>query len=275
MTALTAGRKTDHSPSALDELSQYLVANSQTIYDGALVGLNAAGLLVPAAAGTAMRIVGRARLESAPSVASGTGGTTYVRVEHGAFWWANGDSIATPTDLLKPAYAQDDQTVTKAVGDGDRPLAGIILAVDATFGVLVQTHPAITALPAGVQRLSLSMTEADLTDADGSQALSIGTIPAGATVLGVAIKGVTAFSGGVASDLTIDVGDATDVDALVDGANAFGAAVINGNASAPAGAYPNKYYATATELFATFICGSDDVADLTAGAATIEVLYIL
>lgn len=64
------------------------------------------------------------------------------------------------------------------------------------------------------------------------------------------------------------------MDALIDGADLFAAAVDGGPATIPQGIRPNKSMG-AVQLIATFRCGSDDVADATAGAITIDVLYIV
>lgn len=121
----------------------------------------------------------------------------------------------------------------------------------------------------------LVMTQADLTDADGSQALNIGAVlPANARILGVEIHSVTPFSGGSVGDFTVDIGTADDVDALIDGADLFSAAVDGQAATRPLGIAPNKLFATAgKQLIATFICGSDDVKDATAGGCTIDVIF--
>jgi hypothetical protein len=63
-----------------------------------------------------------------------------------------------------------------------------------------------------------------------------------------------------------------DVDALVDGANL--AVAVDGNASTrPLGIAPNKYFASATQLLATFLSGSGNLADASAGECTIEVYF--
>ena len=64
--------------------------------------------------------------------------TVTVRLDteaQGLEWLENGDSIAA-TDVGKPAYSQDDQTVFKAATLGC--MIGRILAYSSTLGVLVQ-----------------------------------------------------------------------------------------------------------------------------------------
>lgn len=109
--------------------------------------------------------------------------------------------------------------------------------------------------------------------AAATQTVNIGAaMPAGAWVVAVDLTDFTAFSGGTVGDFTLDIGTSDDVDALVDGANLFAAAVDGGPSSIPLGVRPNKYFATSKQLTAKFMCGSDNVANATAGAITIRVL---
>lgn len=123
-----------------------------------------------------------------------------------------------------------------------------------------------------VRKASLAIGHADLTDADGSQTLTIATLPAGAQVLGVNVKLATPFTGGGAGSVTLDVGSSGDADALVDGANVFAAAVDGQASTRPLGIAPNKQFAAATAVQAT-VAADVNVADLTAGAMTVEVIY--
>lgn len=126
-----------------------------------------------------------------------------------------------------------------------------------------------------LQKRQLVMTQADLTDADGSQALNIGAVlPANSRILGVSIHSATAFSGGSVADFTVDIGTSGDPDAIVDGADLFAAVVDGQAATCPAGIAPNKLFVAAgAQLIATFACASDDVKDATAGGCTIDVLF--
>lgn len=127
------------------------------------------------------------------------------------------------------------------------------------------------ALP--VSKKTLTADHTTITTAGASQAINIGTaLPANARIVGVDLHTYTAFSGGTVGDFTVDIGTAGDVDALIDGADLFAAAVDGGPATIPKGIRPNKSL-SAAQLIATFMCGSDDVADATAGAITIDVLY--
>jgi hypothetical protein len=127
-----------------------------------------------------------------------------------------------------------------------------------------------------VLKKTVTSTHASLVAAAATETVNFGTaLPANSRIVGVDMHTLTAFSGGTVGDFTVDVGMAGDVDALVDGADLFTAAVDGGPATMPAGVRPNKTFAAGGQLIATFRCGSDDVADATAGAVTIDVLYTI
>mgnify|MGYP001069743208 CR=1 FL=1 len=120
--------------------------------------------------------------------------------------------------------------------------------------------------------IELEVGHADLTAAATTQTLNVGSLPANAQVRGVDIRVAAAFSGGSVSALSVDIGDAGDADAIVDGANVF-AATDGQAASLPAGIAPNKRFDAATTITALFTATDDNLVDLTAGACTIRVLY--
>lgn len=111
----------------------YDVAASTKIVAGTLVGINASGNAVIGAATGMKFIAGRA--ESTQDNTSGAAGDLKIDVVPGIFWWANGDSI-TKSSIGDLAFVSDNHTVTKAQS-GAQGVAGIIIAVDATFGVAV------------------------------------------------------------------------------------------------------------------------------------------
>jgi hypothetical protein len=61
---------------------------------------------------------------------------------------------------------------------------------------------------------SIRITHADLTDTDTAETINL-AVKAGTQVRNVAFKLHTAFDGGSTSNLTLQVGDSTDVDAFV------------------------------------------------------------
>jgi hypothetical protein len=125
MTALSA---------SVDRLERYMPddvrgahygTNATQFYKGGLVGIDIdTGLLVKmAAAGTNVICVGICEDEKLTADA-----TTFIRYRSGCFKVANGDSIAM-TDVGKPAFAVDDNTVNTANASDD-PQCGYIYAVD-------------------------------------------------------------------------------------------------------------------------------------------------
>ena len=124
-----------------------------------------------------------------------------------------------------------------------------------------------------VRRIYKTITFEELTEADASQTITIGTpsMSRAAMVLGVAIELATVFTDGSSGTFTCDVGVADDIDKLVDGAN-LSSAVDNVPASAPAGIAPNAIIAAGDTIRVT-VDGSVNVDTATAGSATITVLF--
>lgn len=114
-----------------------------TVYQGgAAVVDTATGFVTKAQAGTTYRTIGRF---AETKTNAGAAGSVKVNVrlakEVMVEWFANGtdaDAIAA-TDLLKPCYWLDDQTVS-IVSTG-HSLAGLVYGVDATKGVAVLLLP--------------------------------------------------------------------------------------------------------------------------------------
>ncbi len=164
-------------------------------------------------------------------------------------------AVLRVTGVATAAYGQVDLADTDAV-TGVLPGANVALAVAGVSQGAV-TGAQATAIDAGMTaaKKTVTMTHASLVAAAATETVNIGTaLPANARIVGVDFHTYTAFSGGTISDFTVDVGTAGDVDALIDG--------------------PNKLMG-AVQLIATVRCGSDDVADATAGAITVDVTYIV
>jgi hypothetical protein len=142
MAALTADRNT---PRLGDDIHPYdhPVKGSTLIYAGALVCLNASKLLVPGAAATTLKAVGRARKRYDNS--AGADSAIIAAVDSGVFRYNNssaGDAIAQ-ADVGNDCYVVDDQTVAKTDGTGTRSVAGKVVAVDSQ-GVWVFFQKALT-----------------------------------------------------------------------------------------------------------------------------------
>ena len=108
-----------------ERLYELQMAASTTIHQGALVALNASGLLVPMSTATGLKAVGRAE----ESKVSGASGVTRCKVSTGVFNWEN-DAGDLVTAAAKGAvcYATDDQTVSiTATG---KSVAGVVVDID-------------------------------------------------------------------------------------------------------------------------------------------------
>jgi len=124
MTALATDRKTLEKRAEI--LGRYFpVAASTVIYEGALVAVDTAGRLVPAAATAGLRVVGRAE-DAAPS---GSADASKCRVSKGIFGYGNlASHLVTVAMVGAVCYVEDDQTVScdNSVGI----VAGIVVDVD-------------------------------------------------------------------------------------------------------------------------------------------------
>ena len=124
------------------------VAASTVIYQGSLVGINAAGDLVPASASNVLRIVGMSKEHVDNS--DGVAGALRCEVDVAVARWDNssaGDAITIANGLGRPVYAVDDDQVALTDNGGTRPVAGICVDVDAD-GVWVKSAPEVVATAA-------------------------------------------------------------------------------------------------------------------------------
>ena len=124
---LTAPRRTQKL--ATSDYGRSIAADT-TIYQGAMVALDAAGNALPAGAvGTSSNAVGVAK-ETA-SNAGGAAGDKKVTTERGAFLFDNlaGDPVTAPM-VDQACYVVDDHTVAATAGAGARRVAGKVFAVE-------------------------------------------------------------------------------------------------------------------------------------------------
>lgn len=140
MTALSAERSTQRDGvDAVVKQLYYPVAASTKIYAGGLVSRNASGYMVPASSALTQAVIGVA-METVDNT-SGSNGTKSIRIERGAFWFANSASTdaITVADITNSCFVVDDNVVAKTAGSGGtRQAAGRILDVSSTLGVLVE-----------------------------------------------------------------------------------------------------------------------------------------
>lgn len=288
--ALTANRATECAGQMPSRGTYPIKANVQ-IFKGAKVALDSSGRAMPAgpASDGCVQIVGKASASydnRTGSTLGGAAGAVDVEVEFGVFGWANSGTaaIASTTVPGTVVYAEDDQTTSLTSQTATLIAEGIFTELrDGVAYVWMGPHVATVAessvlADAGmtVSKRTVTVGHADLTDADTSQDINIGAaLPDNARIVGVDMRSLTAFSGGTVSALAVDVGSSGDIDALIDGADVFSAAVDGGPATMPKGIRPNKTFASATQLVARFVSTTDNLVNLTAGSVTIDVLYVV
>ncbi len=181
--------------------------------------------------------------------------------------WAAAATIPTGTMIVVDAGTLGANTLQMVTNVGDVTVATTTPAFDSFYP---------TTNGGTIQKRTLTATHATITTAGPSQVIAIGsTLPANSRIVGVSIHTVTVFSGGTVGDFTVDIGTTGDADAIVDGADLFAAAVDGMAATMPPGIAVHKtFVAAGAQLNATFACGTDDVADATAGSCVIDVFFV-
>lgn len=140
MGALTNARDTTEIMNGGKQLVLPVKAKT-TIYQGALVALDADGYAVSGKKAEGLTAAGRAE-ETVEN--TGGDGEAVIRVLRGVFIYANTSTAAnkvTAAHVLKPCYIQDDQTVT-ALATG-ASVAGLVVRVDEN-GVAVDIGSGLT-----------------------------------------------------------------------------------------------------------------------------------
>lgn len=141
MTALAIDRNTPQMGvhSAIDAI--YCPLAVVKAFKGSLVGINSAGYLEPAAAGSnkQLKIIGCFDSDTTDNT-GGNAGDKSGNVKRGVFKFANSATTdaLTVADLGRICYAADDQTVARTPALGARPAAGRVRQVDSD-GVWVDT----------------------------------------------------------------------------------------------------------------------------------------
>ncbi len=127
MSALTAERLTNEIANGARSLVLPVKGNT-TIYQGAIVAIDANGYAIPGKKATGLKAAGRAE---ETVVNPGADGELTVRVTRGIFVFENTATAAnklTAADVLGPCYMEDDQTVTKLATGAS--IAGTVIRVD-------------------------------------------------------------------------------------------------------------------------------------------------
>ncbi len=144
MAALTMERDTPEIMNG-GRLLSLPVKGGVTIYQGAIVALDADGYAVPGIKEAGLTAVGRAE-ETVSN--PGADGAETVKALRGVFVYANSATAAdkvTAKHLLQPCYIEDDQTVTTAAAGAS--VAGLVLRADEN-GVAVQLGTPVPATAA-------------------------------------------------------------------------------------------------------------------------------
>jgi hypothetical protein len=140
MTAISTvtGRDTKRAGNSPVLLKQRVELGTDIVYAGGMVGRLSTGLCTAATATAGLRVIGVA-METVDNSAGDSG--VFCDIERGAFWLANsadGDAILDD-HIGEVCYAADDATVSCLPGTaGIYPIAGRVMAVSSTYGVLVE-----------------------------------------------------------------------------------------------------------------------------------------
>lgn len=127
MAALTTERSTNEIANGAHSLALPVKA-STTIYQGAIVAIDASGYAIPGKKATGLKAAGRAE---ETVVNTGADGAVTIRVTRGVFIYNNTATAAnkiTEANVLSPCYIEDDQTVTKLATGAS--IAGTVIRVD-------------------------------------------------------------------------------------------------------------------------------------------------
>lgn len=131
MAALTEER---NSPESVGAYVRLTVKDEEVIYAGALVAIDANGEAVNAGDTASTKVIGRAE----QTVDNSDDGET-ITARRGCFWFDNDGNI-TAANIGDNATVVDNQTVSLASETTNDIVAGKILAVDASLGVLIDTR---------------------------------------------------------------------------------------------------------------------------------------
>jgi len=273
MTALNANRDTPrHSVDVDPALISMPVAATTHIYSGSLVCDNGSGYATPGAVSTALLAVGRAEEEVDNN--PGSAGDKNVTVRRGCFKYGNSSSSdeITIADRFSTCYIVDDQTVAKTDGSGTRSRAGIVIDV-ASDGVWVLIGSEVVLNITDVEnkalhRLSLNITDADLTDTDTSQAFDFASaLPTNALIQGITLVVTEAFSDGSTGTFTATLGDGTTADQYASALD------IDATAGTVAG---SAVWQPASGVTPTLtVTGSVNLNTASAGDATVHIWYAI
>jgi hypothetical protein len=197
---------------------------------------------------------------------------------------AAGGILWPATDPVVAAIAALAVNGLKLRGQGSSPKLSNQLLAGALYSLLGGSNgpalgPAAANGAAGVvQKASLVLGFAQCTAAALTQTFDVGAVlPADSRIIAAEMRIATDFSGGSVASATLSVGITGRTTDIFDAVNVFtGATLLNVPSTAPTvgGVDPFAYYASASQLIATLTTTTADVNALTAGALTVDVLYV-
>lgn len=220
-----------------------------------------------------------------PARVSWDGSTAAVRLlageRRGPFTYDGGDKPTgfyvygeggTPTVHVEAASAR------RSLDGGSEPTL-TVSAATITYGSS-DVNTTLNSLVAGgsLLRRSFTVGHADLTDADGSETEvdAAGALPANAVLMGYRKRVATAFSGGGAGSVTVDVGfdGVGNSDVLDDGQTVF-TGVAAETYGAGANAAPTVRRSIGGLIPQAIFNADVNTADLTAGSVTFDIYYMV
>ncbi len=156
------------------------------------------------------------------------------------------------------------------MGHQDKREAQLQADLDTAEASLVVAEADIVTLEGQRVRIAtLAVGFADLTDSDGAQTIAFGgALPAGAVVVGVGIDVTVGFTDGAGGVFTADLGDGTNIDSMLDGADI---ALVT-EVAIPQGISPTGLVGAVTPAITVLADVNVDTA--TAGAMSVQILYV-
>ena len=134
MTASADNRVIHQVAAGVVSETQMPIYLSTTLLEGCMVS-SSSGYAVSTTSSSGA-VMGVAKAKAVET--SGASGGANVNLLCGAFWMNNGSNAVAQAHVGGPCYVEDNQTVGTSNGGS---VAGCVLAVDATMGVLVGIHP--------------------------------------------------------------------------------------------------------------------------------------
>lgn len=209
MTALAKDRDTPRIAAPADELTEP-VAASEIIYRGAMASYNTSGDVVAAGIAAAKRFAGVAKKHADNS--AGSAGDISALVSTTGIYEFAGSGFDADTDLGKPVFALDDQTVSLDPSDGE--FVGNVAYVKSATEIGVRIRPATNS---GGTILAVPFAYMGTVGTAGVKAFEDLELPRDAIVRDVFVDAEVAPGAGYQCDCVLSDGTtANDVTTVID-----------------------------------------------------------